>query len=97
MFLIEQKHNRKFYRNYKTIDSKKFRKKLENDLMKFNIKNIEFQTFHNILVSVLNDFQCPLKTKASEIFQRYAKSCYEKIPPEESFLETQNRIFKSCI
>ena len=56
MFLIEQKHNRKFYRNYKTIDSKKFRKKLENDLMKFNIKNIEFQTFHNILVSVLNDF-----------------------------------------
>ena len=56
MFLIEQKHNRKFCRNYKTIDSKKFRKKLENDLMKFNIKNIEFQTFHNILVSVLNDF-----------------------------------------
>ena len=40
--------------NCKTFNSKKFKTKLENELMKLDINNIELQFFHNILISVLN-------------------------------------------
>ena len=50
MFYTKQKHNTVFYRNYTTFHSKKFKAKL-----KFYINNIDFQTFHNILLSVLNE------------------------------------------
>ena len=61
MFYIKQKQNTAFYRNYKKFDSKKFRANLENDSMRFDINNIEFETSDNILSFVLNSF----KTKTS--------------------------------
>ena len=52
--------NTVFYRNYKTFDRKKLRTKLENELEKFDKNNVEFQTFNNILLSVLNEYIYPL-------------------------------------
>ena len=55
MFYTKQKHEIVFYRNYKTVYSKKYGAMLENVLIKFDRNNIEFQTFDNILLSVLNE------------------------------------------
>lgn len=53
MFYTKQKHDTVFYRTYKTSESKKSMTQVENELMKFDISNIEFQTLDNILSSVL--------------------------------------------
>ena len=53
MFYTKQKHDTVFYRTYKTSESKKSMTQVENELMKFDISNIEFQTLDNILPSVL--------------------------------------------
>lgn len=42
MFYAKQKHDTVSYRNYKTLDSKKFRTKLGNQLMKVDVNSIEF-------------------------------------------------------
>ena len=55
MFYTKQKHNTVFYRNYNEFDSKNLRTKLQNELIKLDINFIEFQNFHNILLSVLNE------------------------------------------
>ena len=57
MFYTKQKQNTVSYRNYK-----KFEANLENDSMRFDINNIEFQTSDNILLFVLNE-KAPLKQK----------------------------------
>ena len=44
------------------IRCKNFRKKLDNELMKIDVNNIEFQSFDNILLSVLNEY-APTKQK----------------------------------
>lgn len=61
MFYTKQKHDTVFYRTYKTSESKKSMTQVENELMKFDISNIEFQTLDNILPSVL--IESPLKQK----------------------------------
>ena len=53
MFYTKQKHDTVFYRTYKTSESKKSMTQVKNELMKFDISNIEFQTLDNILPSVL--------------------------------------------
>ena len=92
MFYTKQKHNILFYRSYNTLDNKKFRTKLENELMKFDITNTEFQTLHNIVLSVLNKNallkQKHLSKPCMVYYERYAKSYYKKIAAKESFLET---------
>lgn len=60
IFYTKQKHNTVSYRYYKTFESKKFGTKLETELMKSDINNTEFQTFHYILLSALNE-NAPLK------------------------------------
>ena len=62
MFYTKQKHDTVFYRSYKTFDSKKSRTNLENELMKFDVNSIEFQTIDNLLLSVLNEY-APFKQK----------------------------------
>ena len=68
---------------------------LENELMMFDINNIEFQTFHNILLSVLNEIS-PVKQKhlrannAGFITKNMRKSILRNLQVRESFLKTQN-------
>ena len=51
-----------FYRNYKKFENSHFRDKIENELLKHDINNIELDIFHNILLSAFNEC-APLKQK----------------------------------
>lgn len=69
MFYTKQKHDTVFYRTYKTSESKKSMTQVENELMKFDISNIEFQTLDNILSSVLIE-NVPLKQKMQALLPK---------------------------
>ena len=62
MFYTKQKLRTVFYRNYQTFNKKKLRMKLESELRKFETNNIEFQTFDNTFLFVLNA-NAPLQQK----------------------------------
>ena len=62
VFFPKQKHETVFYRNYKKFEKSHFRDKIENELLKHDINNIELDIFHNILLSALNEC-APLKQK----------------------------------
>ena len=68
-FYTKQKHDTVFYRTYKTSESKKSMTQVENELMKFEISNIEFQTLDNILSSVLIE-NVPLKQKMQALLPK---------------------------
>ena len=55
VFYTKSKHATVFCKNYKTFDSKIFRTKFENELMKFDINIIEFQTTLLYVLIVLNE------------------------------------------
>ena len=77
--VAKQKHNVVFYRNYKMFDCKKIRRRLENELIKFDIINMEFQTFLNILLPVLNE-NVPIKRNLLEqIMQAFLQKICEKL------------------
>lgn len=77
--VAKQKHNVVFYRNYKMFDCKKSRRRLENELIKFDIINMEFQTFLNILLPVLNE-NVPIKRNLLEqIMQAFLQKICEKL------------------
>ena len=69
IFYTKQKHDTVFYRTYKTSESKKSMTQVENELMKFDISNIEFQTLDNILSSVLIE-NVPLKQKMQALLPK---------------------------
>ena len=54
MYLIKQKHETIFYRNYKKFDNLKFKEALNRELMKHDLNNIDYGIFHEIVVSILN-------------------------------------------
>lgn len=60
--------------------SKKFRTHLENEFMKFDISDIEFQSFHDILLSVLNE-NAPLKKILEQIMQGLLPKIFLQISP----------------
>ena len=62
MFFTKQKHETIFYRNYKKFDNLKFKEALNRELMKHDLNNIDYENFHEIVLSILNA-QAPLKKK----------------------------------
>ena len=56
MFSSKQKHETVFFRNYKQFDNSAF------ELQKYDLNNIEYDTFQEIIVSLLNVY-APLKKK----------------------------------
>ena len=62
MFFSKQKHETVFFRNYKTFDNSAFREALNRELLKYDLNNIEYVTFQEIIVSLLNVY-APLKKK----------------------------------
>ena len=54
MYFIKQKHETIFYRNYKKFDNLKFKEALNRELMKHDLNNIDYEIFHEIVVSILN-------------------------------------------
>ena len=62
MFFSKQKHETVFFRNYKKFDNSAFREVLNRKLLKYDLNNIEYDTFQEIIVSLLNVY-APLKKK----------------------------------
>ena len=62
MFFGKQKHETVFFRNYKKFDISTFREALNRELLKYDLNNIEYDTFQEIIVSLLNAY-APLKKK----------------------------------
>ena len=54
MFFSKQKNDTHFFRNYKKVDNSAFREALSRELMKHDLNNIEYDTFQEIIVSLLN-------------------------------------------
>ena len=54
MFFSKQTHETVFFRNYKNFDNSVFRKVLNRELLKYHLNNIEYDTFQEIIVSLLN-------------------------------------------
>ena len=54
MFFSKQKHETVFFRNYKKFDNSAFREALNRELLKYDLNNIEYDTFQEIIVSLLN-------------------------------------------
>ena len=60
MFFSKQKHETVFLRNYKKFDNSAFTETLNRELLKYDLNNIEYDTFQEIIVSLLNVY-APLK------------------------------------
>ena len=54
MFFTNQKDETIFYRNYKKFDNLKFKEALNRELMKHDLNNIDYENFHETMLSVLN-------------------------------------------
>ena len=62
IFYSKQKHKAVFFRNYKKFDNSAFKEALNRELLKYDLNNIKYDTFQEIIVSVLNVY-APLKKK----------------------------------
>ena len=62
MFFTKQIHETIFYRNCKKFDNVKFKEALNRELIKHNLNNIDYENFHEIVLSILNA-HAPLKKK----------------------------------
>ena len=54
IFYSKQKHKTVFFRNYKKFDNSAFKEALNRELLKYDLNNIKYDTFQEIIVSVLN-------------------------------------------
>ena len=54
MFFSKQKHETVFFRNYKKFNNSAFREALNRELLKYDLNNIEYDTFQEIILSLLN-------------------------------------------
>ena len=54
MYFTKQKHETIFYRNCKKIDNLKFKRELNTELMKHDANYIDYEIFHEIVLSILN-------------------------------------------
>ena len=62
MFFSKQKHETVFFRNYNKFDNSAFREALNRELLKYDLNNIEYDTFQKIIVSLLHVY-APLNKK----------------------------------
>ena len=62
MYFTKQKHETIFYKNYNKFDNLKFKEALNRELMKHDLNNIDYENFHETMLSVLNAHG-PLKKK----------------------------------
>ena len=58
----KQKHETIFYRNCKKFDNLKFKEALNRELMKHDVNNTDYEFFHGIVLTILNE-HAPLKKK----------------------------------
>ena len=62
MYFTKQKYETIFYRDYKRFDNLKFKDALNRELIKHDVNNIDYEIFHETVLSILNA-HAPLKKK----------------------------------
>ena len=62
IYFTKHKYETIFYRNYKKFDNHKFKKALNRELMKLDLNIIDYEIFHEIVLSIINA-HVPLKKK----------------------------------
>ena len=99
MFFSKQKHETVFFRNYEKFDNSAFREALNRELIKYDLNNIEYDTFQEIIVSLLNVY-APLKKKylranhASFVTKDFEKLLCKEQDLETSILNNVNNILR---
>ena len=95
MFFTKQKHETIFYRNYKKFDNLKFKEALNRELMKHDLNNIDYEDFHEIVLSILNA-HAPLKKKhlranhASFVTREFQKAVTKRARLRNAYLKKTN-------
>ena len=99
MFFSKQKHETVFFRNYKKFDNSAFREALNRELIKYDLNNIEYDTFQEIIVSLLNVY-APLKKKylrtnhASFVTKELRKAMMERTRLRNVYLKQRTETTK---
>ena len=94
MFFTKQKHETIFYRNYKKFDNLKFKEALNRELMKHDLNNIDYENFHEIVLSILNA-HAPLKKKhlranhASFVTKEFRKAVMKRARLRNVYLKNE--------
>ena len=94
MFFTKQKHETIFYRNYKKFDNLKFKEALNRELMKHDLNNIDYENFHEIVLSILNA-HAPLKKKhlranhASFVTREFRKAVMKRARLRNVYLKNE--------
>ena len=93
-FFTKRKYDTIFYRNYKQLDNLKFKKALNRELMKHDLNNIDYEDFHEIVLSILNA-HAPLKKKhlranhASFVTKEFRKAVMKKARLRNVYLKNE--------
>ena len=99
MFFTKQKHETIFYRNYKKFDNLKFKEALNRELMKHDLNNIDYEDFHEIVLSILNA-HAPLKKKhlranhASFVTKEFRKAVMKRARLRNVYLKNELKQLK---
>ena len=99
MFFTKQKHETIFYRNYKKFDNLKFKEALNRELMKHDLNNIDYEDFHEIVLSILNA-HAPLKKKhlranhASFVTREFRKAVMKRARLRNVYLKNELKQLK---
>ena len=92
MFFTKQKHENIFYRNYIKTDNLKSKESLNRVLMKYDLNNIDYQDFHEIVLSIFNA-HAPLKKKhlranhASFVTKEFRKAVMKRAKLRNDYLK----------
>ena len=62
MYFTKQKHKTIFYSSYKKFDNLELKEALNRELMKHDVKNIDYEIIHEIVLLILSA-DSPLKKK----------------------------------
>ena len=65
MFFTKQNYETIFYWNYKKFDNLRIKEARKRELMKHDLNNIDYENFHEIVLSILNT-HTPLKKKQNK-------------------------------
>ena len=101
MYFTKQKHETIFYRNYKTFDNLNFQEALNRELMKYDVNNIDYEIFHEIVLSILNA-HAPLKTKhlranhATFVAKEFRKAVMKRARLRNAYLKKRTEATKTA-
>ena len=99
MYFTKGKHETIFHSNYKKFDNLKVKEALNRELMKHDASNIDYETFHEIVLSILNA-RAPLKKNhlrenhATFVTKEFRKAVMKRARLRNAYLKKQTEQLK---